>query len=300
MRPPATPPDPIRGAKLYVNVASTPARRAADLSDRSPYEARLLEYIASNSQAEWFGDWNEDVRGDVDRTVDAAQSVDGIPVMVAYNIPNRDCGQWSAGGAGGLDDYRDWLGRFAEGIGNRRAVVILEPDALAALDCLTPEARVERIAMLRVAVDLLKDQTNATVYLDAGHPSWHSPQTVARRIQEVGGMLDGFALNVSNTWDTDRNIRYGEEISRLTNGLHFVVDTSRNGVGAPSDGEWCNPGGRALGQAPTTETAHPLVDAFLWIKRPGESDGECNGGRPRVSGTKRMLWIWRGTPSPLD
>ena len=41
---------------------------------------------------------------------------------------------------------------------------------------------------------------------------------------------------------------------------------------------WCNPRGQALGVAPTTNTGHPLVDAFLWIKQPGESDGTCQGG----------------------
>ena len=53
-------------------------------------------------------------------------------------------------------------------------------------------------------------------------------------------------------------------------------DTSRNGLGSTS--EWCNPHGQALGVAPTTNTGHPLVDAFLWIKQPGESDGTCQGG----------------------
>lgn len=280
MRPRAPLPEPIRGHKLYVAAQSTPGQRAEDLSDRSPLAARLLAHIAEQSQAEWFGDWNQDVRRDVGRVLDAAEKDGGLPVLVAYNIPNRDCGQWSAGGAQSLDDYRSWIEAFADGIGDRNAAVIVEPDALAALECLSPEERRMRIAMLRTAVDVIKERTNASVYLDAGHPTWHAPATVARRIQEVGGKLDGFALNVSNTQGTERNIQYGEEVSKLTNGLHFVIDTSRNGVGAPSDGEWCNPRGRALGRAPSTDTGHPLVDAFLWIKRPGESDGECNGGPP--------------------
>jgi endoglucanase len=58
--------------------------------------------------------------------------------------------------------------------------------------------------------------------------------------------------------------------------MHFVIDTSRNGKG-PKGTRWCNPPGRGLGAPPTTETGNPLVDAFLWIKTPGESDGECNG-----------------------
>lgn len=268
--------DPIRGARLHVNAASTPARRAAEIRDERPYEARLLAHIAAYSQASWFGDWNGNVRRDVDASVDRARG--DLPVLVAYNIPQRDCGQWSAGGAGDGDDYREWMRSFAKGIGDREAVVILEPDALAAMECLTPEARARRIELLRDAIDILKSESGASVYLDAGHPRWHDAEEMARRIQEVGGLLDGFALNVSNTHATELNIAYGEEISRLTGGLHFVIDTSRNGRGAPADGEWCNPRGRSLGVLPTTNTGHPLVDAYLWIKRPGESDGECNGG----------------------
>jgi endoglucanase len=34
----------------------------------------------------------------------------------------------------------------------------------------------------------------------------------------------------------------------------------------------------ALGTRPTAASGDPLVDAFLWIKYPGESDGTCAGG----------------------
>jgi endoglucanase len=85
----------------------------------------------------------------------------------------------------------------------------------------------------------------------------------------------GFALNVSNFVATAENVAYGRQISALVGGRHFVIDTGRNGVG--SNGEWCNPAGRALGDRPTTVTNDPLVDAFLWVKTPGESDGACGG-----------------------
>ncbi|CAM5427617.1 Glucanase OS=Streptomyces glaucescens OX=1907 GN=SGLAU_12910 PE=3 SV=1 [Streptomyces glaucescens] len=65
---------------------------------------------------------------------------------------------------------------------------------------------------------------------------------------------------------------------------HFVIDTSRNGRGAwtPGPGKysgypeiWCNAPGRRLGPRPTADTGVPLVDAYLWVKIPGESDGSC-------------------------
>ena len=55
-----------------------------------------------------------------------------------------------------------------------------------------------------------------------------------------------------------------------------VIDTSRNGNG--SNGEWRNPRGRALGEQPRFVDDATALDALLWVKLPGESDGACNGG----------------------
>jgi endoglucanase len=73
-------------------------------------------------------------------------------------------------------------------------------------------------------------------------------------------------------------VTYGRSVAAALGGKHFVVDTSRNGLGPAPDGAWCNPPGRALGARPTVATGEPLHDAALWVKHPGESDGACNGG----------------------
>jgi endoglucanase len=153
--------------------------------------------------------------------------------------------------------------------------VVLEPDALPQLgDC---DGQGDRVGLLRQAAALL-DAAGARVYLDAGHAAWLSADEAARRIQQVGTEhLAGFALNVSNYRTTADSRAYGDQVSAATGGLHYVVDTSRNGNG-PSGGEWCNPRGRALGDAPTTVSDGTALDALLWVKRPGESDGACNGG----------------------
>ena len=91
---------------------------------------------------------------------------------------------------------------------------------------------------------------------------------------------DGFAVNVANFYPTDRNAAYGNRLSAALGGKHFVIDTSRSGNGSAGADSWCNPPGRALGEAPTTETGRPGVDAYLWIKNPGESDGQCGRGEP--------------------
>jgi endoglucanase len=111
---------------------------------------------------------------------------------------------------------------------------------------------------------------------------------------------DTAALNTSGI-----NAQYASALSGagVTPTAHFVIDTSRNATGAndmtaytaaPYDqpsanlatlqsGNWCNPPGSGLGHTPTTNTRVPLLDAYLWVKTPGESDGQCNAsGAGRV------------------
>jgi endoglucanase len=114
------------------------------------------------------------------------------------------------------------------------------------------------------------------VYLDAGNPGWQTPATMGARLARAGvARAQGFALNVSNFVGTAENLAYGQKLSALVGGKHFVIDTGRNGMGG--NGEWCNPAGRALGARPTTDTGNSLIDAYLWVKAPGESDGPCGG-----------------------
>jgi endoglucanase len=62
-----------------------------------------------------------------------------------------------------------------------------------------------------------------------------------------------------------------------------VIDTSRNGNGPYAGHDsprWCNPPGRAPGPSPRADPGPAGIDAYLWIKTPGASDGRCNGGPP--------------------
>lgn len=88
---------------------------------------------------------------------------------------------------------------------------------------------------------------------------------------------DGFSLNVSYFASTQQNKNYGDKLSSLVGDKHYVIDTSRNGANVKVTGMQCNPPFVAFGEAPTTNTKSQLVDAFLWIKIPWESDGACNG-----------------------
>jgi endoglucanase len=200
-------------------------------------------------------------------------------VLVAYNIPLRDCGSYSAGGASSPDSYKAWIRAFAAGIGSRRAVVVLEPDALAGMSCLTQANQETRLALISDAVSVLAAQAGVATYIDAGNSGWQAASTMAPRLQAAGiARARGFSLNVSNYRTTAGELTYGNQLASLVGGKHFIVDTSRNGLGPAPDGAWCNAPGRALGNRPTASTGNALADAFLWVKRPGESDGACNGG----------------------
>jgi Cellobiohydrolase A (1,4-beta-cellobiosidase A) len=268
--------NPISGKRLYVDPNSTARRQAETLRRSRPQDAALLAQIANQPVARWLGGWVSDIGREVDNAVSTITGAGALPVFVAYNIPGRDCGQYSAGGANGTDAYRAWIRSFANGLQGRQSLVVLEPDALAGMDCLNASGQEQRLALMRDAVQVLKAQ-RADVYIDAGNARWKSPDVMATRLKQAGiANADGFSLNVSNYIDNAANIAFGEHVSRLLGGKHFIIDTSRNGLGSTS--QWCNPHGQALGVAPTTNTGHPLVDAFLWIKQPGESDGTCQGG----------------------
>lgn len=89
---------------------------------------------------------------------------------------------------------------------------------------------------------------------------------------------------------------YAQNMGNAVAATHFVIDTSRNGrgpdtmqqyasapydqpasvVGTLASGNWCNPPESGLGIRPTANTGVPLLDAYLWVKTPGQSDGQCD------------------------
>ncbi|NEA21784.1 glycoside hydrolase family 6 protein [Actinomadura bangladeshensis] len=334
--------DPLAGkARFYVE-PSTNAGKQADLwaAEGRGADAAQMRALSKESQAIWFtGGTPAEVRTAVRRTMHSAAEQRAVPVLVAYNVPGRDCSQYSAGGAPDEAAYRAWIDAFAKGVGGGRAVVIVEPDGLALLSSEpwcneggggttgTPEdtARVdERFREIDYAITTLQRLPRTGVYVDSGHSDWQplndydagygEPRAqlgMAGRLIKGGiAKADGFALNVSNYRSTDELVSYGTRLSKCLRfrqetgaascsdtdlaGVpddprkltHFVLDTSRNGQGpwTPPAGQytdaqvWCNPPGRGLGARPSTRTGDPLVDAFLWVKRPGESDGQCTRG----------------------
>ncbi|WP_031153425.1 glycoside hydrolase family 6 protein [Streptomyces xanthophaeus] len=290
--PPVPAPAPGAGARtepggespFWVDPHGEAARQVAAWEAQGRYDdAQVLRRIAERPLALWAPVRDPGPR--IRRAAADARTAGRTLVLALHNIPGRDCGQRPAGGARDAGAYRSWIGTLADALGDTRALVVLEPGALvhAADGCTGPEQRAERYRLLSEAVGRLKRSRRTKVYLDAGGPDRvPDPKALAEPLKRAGlARADGFALNVSG-FQTDAAAReYGAALSRATGGAHFVIDTSRNGEGPlPGEGKQasCNPPGRSLGAAPTTVTGDPLVDAHLWIKRPGLSDGPCRGG----------------------
>ncbi|RCH68428.1 endoglucanase [Streptomyces sp. SDr-06] len=271
---------------FWVNPHTNAARQLAAYTRAGDgAKAALIKKIAEQPVGEWIAGNNPEatVRG----YTEAAASQGRTALLVLYNIPHRDCGQFSKGGAPDSEAYRDWVDQVARGIGQRPTMVVLEPDAVLHLvDGCTPAAFHEaRYALLKGAVERLKRQPTTKVYVDAGNAGWRSPGALDEPLRRAGiDSADGFAVNVSNFQTTRASREFGERLSAKVGGKHFVIDTSRNGNGPYTGGDpaenWCNPPGRALGERPTTRTGGGAVDAYVWAKRPGESDGPCKGGPP--------------------
>ena len=375
--------------QLYVKKEDSAAHlQQVQLKKSDPQDAAAIAAVDATPQAVWLdGGSPGSVKGTVKNTMAQAKVTGTTPVFVAYNIPGRDCSQYSAGGAANTAAYEAWIDGIVQGIGTGKAAVLVEPDGLGLLpqtDCLVghgvtvsdyPFIDADRFTQLNYAVNALESDPNTSVYLDGTHSAWLNVGDISSRLIEAGvDHAQGFFLNASNYQYTANSEQYGTWISECiallgadpatscsnqywngggpgtaiadllgawtgvaldnygvwsdtspdadhnTSGInaayasalaaagvaptaHFVIDTSRNGAGPnpmtaytaspydqPADnvaalagGNWCNPPGAGLGAQPTTNTGVPLVDAFLWVKTPGESDGSCNAsGAGRV------------------
>ncbi|MDX2811474.1 glycoside hydrolase family 6 protein [Streptomyces sp. NPDC006207] len=285
------PPAAIGPSPFWADPDSRAARQADAWEARGrTADAALLRRIADQPLATWLDDRTQDAAGETRRITAAAERAHRIPVLVLHNLPRRDCVRRPTGAADAAA-YRRWITGVSGGIGGRPAVVILEPDAVAGLvaGCggAAPGPPPGRAALLAEAVGLLKARTATRVYLDAGNPGRVPDlRRLAAALRLAGiGRADGFALNVAGFHTTGVSTQYGDRLSGLLGGAHYVIDTSRNGKGPwaavrRNAQSWCKPPDRALGPAPTVRTGSPLVDAYLWVKQPGESDGACRGAPP--------------------
>ncbi|MFS2242844.1 glycoside hydrolase family 6 protein [Microbacterium sp. OR16] len=256
------------------------ARLALDGSGMDAEQRDATQYLAEQPTAYWLTP-EQDPLGRAGRTVSAltsaARDQDVSLALVIYGLPGRDCGNHSAGGLS-EGEYRRWIDEISTALAaapDVQKIVVLEPDSLA----LAPQCDNidQRVTQLRDAVGRLQ-VARTWIYLDGGHSSWLNPSEMAGLIArvDVAGKVRGFATNVSNYQSTYDEFAYARSVAAELDGMHAIVDTSRNGA-ASAGSEWCNPPGQRVGDAGGTY-GDEVIDTNLWIKPPGESDGPCQGG----------------------
>jgi endoglucanase len=303
--------NPLAGLSLYVDHDS-PAWKSWEKYTRrgQTRKADLVWKIAREPRSIWLGAaTGPNPQFEARRRIDAAKAVGAVPVFVVLRAQSNRCSPTYQGGGPREDRAtRNWYDALARGIGNDRVVLGFEPDSLGTIQCLARSRRDDRYRLLRHGVDVLSKLPNVTIYLDAGASDWESARSTAKQLSAIGiAKVRGFMLNATHYDWTAANIRHGLEISRLTGGKNFVINTAENGRGPVhyrrgrrTINVWCNPGLRGLGPPPTTETSDPMVDAYLWINRPGFAQS-CTGRRigwypPKALSYARFATAWERPP----
>jgi len=271
-------PGPFSGP-LYLEADTDASRAQTRLAAAGdPAGAGAMGVIAAQPTAVWLGEWWSEslMRSKLRRHVAAAAAQDATLVFVTYAIPYRDCGGHSGGGTT-YEAYLDWNRVIAEELAGTNAVILVEPDSLASLAATKCAGEVtRRPALIAQAVGILSDAGLST-YLDGGNSNWLGPAAQAVWLQRAGiDRATGFFTNVSNFYPVQQESDYAGKLSSRVGWKHYVIDVSRNGRGWT--GTWCNPLGAALGANPRATTGTTKLDALLWVKHPGVSDGPCNGG----------------------
>jgi endoglucanase len=289
--------DLLRGARFFVDRTGTAIAKEADALEQSnPHDAAMLDEIVDQPGVTRFGTWNGNYPGAaVQSFLQRAylQEPGTVPMLATYKLVDSHithplCGRW-ADPPTTQAEYHEWITNLAEGIGAQPAVLFLEMDSLITVGCLSPEGLKIRLHELSDAINVLQDDPHLVIYLDAGAADAVPAIRMAHLLEQAGiWKIQGFFLNSTHFDWTSKEIKYGEEISRLTGGKHFVINTAENGQGplvpknrAENGNEiLCNPPGRGLGPLPTTHTHHRNLDAFAWIANPGVSGGICGPGQP--------------------
>ena len=323
---PAPNANPFAGAEFYVNPNYVKSIESTPTTD--PADKKLLEKMKKFPTGLWIDRiaaienvpvWLEGAEKQA-----KAKGKPVVPVIVVYDLPNRDCAAAASAGEltvedGGEQRYRtEFIDPIAEHFAKHpdlKIAVVLEPDSLANLATnlgIEQCAKSQKIYKNSTAYAISKlSLPNVYIYLDAAHAGWLGWNSNRNRVTDVyvevlemaGGAdrIRGFATNVSNynalegEWGkklessspTPNELSYVEALAGTLaeKGIKdkgFLVDTSRNGVQESRTvwGNWCNIKLAGLGPRPQV-APQPLVDAYFWVKPPGESDGTSDTSAAR-------------------
>ncbi|CAE6502751.1 unnamed protein product [Rhizoctonia solani] len=242
-----------------------------------------------------------------------------IVQLVVYNLPDRDCSAKASDGEFHLNNagesrYEAYIKSVASQLQRYPDVSVaisLEPDSIGNLvtNLAVPKcgnAAPAHKRLLGLAVALLQFP-NVSLYLDGAHAGWLGwPDNLAPTAAALGEIIKnakthnanatvrGLVTNVSNYNGLGNQEQQGRDELKYINDLaplltaagypaHFIVDQGRSGnqVAARDGGDWCNFKYAGFGPRPSTTTPSPLVDAIVWVKPGGESDGTSDTSSPR-------------------
>lgn len=286
----------LAGAKLYVDPQSSAALAQQQYESSNPQWASLLGDIAAEPAAHRFYMWNmgSTVEGQVAHWLEGTQiQQPGTTVLLStYSLVHSQCGYTATPAMEAR--YDDFIQKVAEGIGNFHVVFFLELDSLITAPCLNRQQLAIRDAELRYAVSALEADPHVLVYLDGGAADAVGARRDAQLLRGAGvAMAQGFFLNSTHFDWTTTELHYGQRISQMLGGAHFIVNTGENGRGPlrprnlVRDGNevLCNPPGRGLGPLSVTDdvaqqTPFADDDGLLWFSNPGFSGGACRPGAP--------------------
>lgn len=274
-------------ASAKEKLCALPTASLTTAAAQYPELSSAIDLVRQQAIATWYTD-RESAESCANKVKDLVATCDADTrvTLVVYGLPNKDCeAGYSASGINkNANDYKKWVQQLADGVGTRKALYVLEPDAvglLAAGGCGVANGYADNV---KAALEILATNPNADIYMDVGYWALMSDAeaaAIAKTVKELaaGGRLKGIALNTSN-------YRSNEQISVLCatfqkaygdNSLHCIADTSRNYNTAPPSAEWCNAKFGGVGHPPTADTGIENLDYYIWIKPAGESDGACDG-----------------------
>jgi hypothetical protein len=261
------------------------------------------------------------------------QYVGDYPVIAIRAMVHSGCRGYDGGGAWNTTSpdglYKRWIDAFVKSLGrtwdgggrfryrdsapypdsdfrpvDRRATVIIEPDALALTGkrsgCLSRSARARRYALLTYAAQKLGAMPSVAAYMDVGASDWmRNPAEAVSLLRKAGvKYIRGFALNSTHFEYTKSERRFGDAVARKL-GEHYVINTAENANGplprrfwknGSTSSKWCNPRNAGLGTQPTAKTGSKYADALLWISRPGISSNGKNGKSECGRGPLDNVW----------
>lgn len=310
----------LRDKTLWVNPNTLATEQAEKLKDSNPAASKILNVLGKIPTALWVGPWNPwtgDTGAEVDKILDKAAGQ--LVVFVIYNIPNRDLGNYSSGGAAKTSEYKEFIDKFSSGIQGRQCVVIAEPDALPHTRKMSGDALAQRYECLNYLVDKVS-AAGGLVYLDVGDSGWCTPDEMVSASVKAGILrAQGIVSNVAH-YRTVKNEHIFcraiiEKIKKEHNvSLGYFIDSGRAGrgpydlrPGEASDTAWCNNPDAGIGARPALRlntSVYPGCQGLIWCKGVLASDGEREGapkaGQPYVAQAIRLYWRANPPFPPLD